>query len=91
MAYDITSPLVIGISSRALFDLEAENRIYEEEGLEAYIAFQREHENDILEPGTAFQLVKALLSLNRNKREVEVIVMNGKLIQIMIADRRIRN
>ena len=76
MAYDITSPLVIGISSRALFDLEAENRIYEEEGLETYIAFQREHENDILEPGTAFQLVKALLSLNRNKREVEVIVMS---------------
>ena len=36
MAYDITSPLVIGISSRALFDLEAENRIYEEEGLEIW-------------------------------------------------------
>ncbi len=33
MSYDLTQPLVIGISSRALFDLEEENRIFEERGL----------------------------------------------------------
>ena len=32
MAFSLTEPLVIGISSRALFDLEEENRIYEREG-----------------------------------------------------------
>ena len=32
MPYDLTEPLVIGISSRALFDLEAENAIFERDG-----------------------------------------------------------
>ena len=36
MPYDLTNYLVIGVSSRALFDLNFENEIYEKEGLEAY-------------------------------------------------------
>ena len=32
MSYDLSKPLVIGISSRALFNLEQENKIFEEEG-----------------------------------------------------------
>ena len=43
MAYDLGSPLVIGISSRALFDLEEENRIFETQGLEKYEEYQIEH------------------------------------------------
>ncbi len=78
MAYDLAGPLVIGISSRALFDLERENEIYETEGLPAYEAYQVEHENDILQKGSAFPLVKAFLELNRlqEQRLVEVIVMS---------------
>ena len=78
MAYDLTEPLVIGISSRALFDLEKENEIFEKEGLEAYAAYQIEHENDILPKGPAFALVEAFLNLNRlqEKRLVEVIIMS---------------
>ena len=78
MAFDLTSVLVIGISSRALFDLEASNRIFEEEGLEAYRRFQLEHEKEPLEKGTAFPLVEALLKLNEKagKKVVEVIVMS---------------
>ena len=78
MAYDLTSPLVIGISSRALFDLEQENNIFEEQGLAAYEAYQVAHENDILPEGPAFQLVKAFLGLNQLQQErlVEVIVMS---------------
>ncbi|MBO7390823.1 MAG: 5'-nucleotidase, partial [Clostridia bacterium] len=60
MAWDLSNKLVVGISSRALFDLETENRIFEEQGLDAYEAYQIEHEDDILKPGTAFPLVKAL-------------------------------
>ena len=45
MSYSLEERLVIGISSRALFDLEEENRVFEEEGLEAYSIYQREHEN----------------------------------------------
>ena len=40
MAYDLSRPLVIGISSRALFNLEQENKIYEEQGIEAYEEYQ---------------------------------------------------
>lgn len=79
MAFDLTNPLVIAISSRALFDLEEENRIYEEQGLDAYIAYQREHEEEILPPGPAFSLVKAFLNLNKlddSHRTVEVIIVS---------------
>lgn len=85
MTLDLSKLLVIGISSRALFDLEAENRVFEAEGLEAYRAYQKQHRDDIPIPGTAFPLVKALLQLNdlvrdRNghdmKRLVEVVLLS---------------
>ena len=64
MAYSLENRLIIGISTRALFDLRTENRIFEEEGVEAYAKYQREHETEILKPGPGFYLIKALLSLN---------------------------
>ena len=78
MPYDLTNPLVIGISSRALFDLEEENRIFEEQGLDAYEEYQVCHEKDILRKGAAFALAEAFLSLNslQEERLVEVIVMS---------------
>lgn len=76
MPYDLTRPLVIGISSRALFDLEAENRLYEEQGLAAYESYQVSHETVVLQKGAAFPLVRAFLELNslQEERLVEVIV-----------------
>lgn len=77
MAVILEDKLVIGVSSRALFDLEEENRIFEEQGLEAYSKYQTEHENDILKPGTAFPLVKALQKLNADGRYLtEIIIMS---------------
>ncbi len=79
MPYDLTNPLVIGISSRALFNLELENKIFDDEGPEKYEEYQVQHENEILQKGSAFQLVKAFLGLNKlipDKRLVEVIVMS---------------
>lgn len=79
MPYDLTAPLVIGISSRALFNLETENAVFEQHGLQAYADYQREHEKDLLLPGPAFQLVKAFLNLNQlrdDQRTVEVIIMS---------------
>ncbi len=77
MAIKLDDKLVIGVSSRALFDLEAENEIFEEKGLEAYSAYQREHEKDVLKPGTAFPLIKALQKLNADGRYLtEIIVMS---------------
>ena len=54
MSYDLSKPLVIGISSRALFNLEQENKIFEEQGVEAYEAYQVAHENEMLQKGAAF-------------------------------------
>ncbi|MCI8541552.1 MAG: 5'-nucleotidase [Erysipelotrichaceae bacterium] len=78
MAVSFENSLVIGISSRALFDLQKENEIYERDGLQAYADYQIAHENDVLKPGSGFPLVKALLQLNRQSQErlVEVIVMS---------------
>lgn len=79
MAYSLSDKLVIGISSRALFDLEHENKIHESDGTEAYAAYQRSHEDEPLKPGTAFPLIKALLALNQlitGRRLVEVVVIS---------------
>ncbi len=56
--------LMVGISSRALFDLEEANRIYEQEGLEAYCQYQLANENNVLHPGAGFTLVESLLALD---------------------------
>ncbi len=79
MAYDLTNYLVIGISSRALFDLSKENEIYEKQGLEAYCRYQLEHENDILQPGTGFALIEAMLKINQidsDNRHIEVVIVS---------------
>ena len=60
-----------------MFDLEDENQIFEQHGLKAYAQYQIEHENDILKPGTAFPLVKALQQLNSDNKDLtEIIVMS---------------
>ena len=79
MPYDLTNYLVIGVSSRALFDLSYENEIYEKEGLEAYCQYQLDHENDILKPGTGFALIEAMLNINKidpGVRRTEVVIIS---------------
>jgi len=77
MGSDPRSYLTIGISSRALFDLNAENQIFEADGIEAYRRYQIEHEDDVLRPGAGFPLVKGILALNKPKRrQSEVVVMS---------------
>jgi 5'-nucleotidase len=78
MAIDFSEVLVIGVSSRALFDLEMENTIFDTKGISSYRKYQLENESNLLLPGTAFYLVQSLLHLNNNakKRIVEVVVMS---------------
>lgn len=70
--------LVVGISSRALFDLEEENQLFNNQGIVEYRKLQREREEKILMPGAGFYVIKALLELNKlsDERLVEVIVMS---------------
>ena len=71
--------LVIAISSTALFDMRESHEIYESQGVAAYSKYQREHEDDILEPGEAFPLVTKLLRINEKlggEPRVEVILLS---------------
>lgn len=68
----------IGISTRALFDLEKEHQIFVEEGVSRYVDYQIAHEKDILRPGPAFALIQAFLGLNKisDERQIEVVIMS---------------
>lgn len=78
MPVDLSEILVVGVSTRALFNLEKENKVFEEEGIEAFRKYQLDNEDELLEAGTAFYLVRSLLELNKiaNRRIVEVVVMS---------------
>ena len=72
--------LVVAITARALFDLEKGHALFEDQGLEAYAKHQRTHEDDVLEPGIAFPLVRKLLALNEGAPaeapRVEVVLLS---------------
>ena len=70
--------LTVAVSSSALFDLTESDSIYQNEGLEAYRRYQIQHEEQVLEPGEGFLLVKKLLSLNDQLGDspVEVILLS---------------
>ncbi len=80
MPTDTPTPLVIAISSRALFDLEESHALFEREGVDAFAAYQRSREDDLLPPGIAFPLVRKLLALNADAPpavpHVEVILLS---------------
>lgn len=78
MAYDLSKVLVVGISTRALFDLEKDNEIYEEKGVEAYVKYQLDNVDNTLRPGTGFRLAKNILALNTGQpnKVVEVIILS---------------
>lgn len=71
--------LVVAISSRALFDLDNSHEIYEKHGIEAYSRHQIDHEDESLQPGAAYHLVRKLLALNNiniDEPRVEVILLS---------------
>ncbi len=79
MPEQLDDKLVIAISSRALFNLEESHKVYEEQGLQAYSAYQVEHEEQPLDPGEAFPLVHKLLRLNEqlgDNSQVEVVLLS---------------
>ena len=80
MAYNLNDKLVIAISSRALFDLEEENQIFEKDGLDAYYKYQLENEDKSLKKGTGYRLVENILKINSffssDERQVEVIILS---------------
>ncbi len=79
MSVSFDGTLIVAISSRALFDLEESHRVYEQEGVDAYCQYQIERENQVLDTGVAFSLVRKLLRLNEldaSKTTVEVVLVS---------------
>ncbi|MGH8690562.1 MAG: 5'-nucleotidase [Burkholderiales bacterium] len=77
MPYSVEGKLVVAISSRALFDFEEENRVFENDGEGAYIALQYARLDVSAREGVAFPLVKKLLAFNTpGQSRVEVVVLS---------------
>ncbi len=75
--------LKIAVSLKSLFDMELEDKIFKQEGLDAYIKYNEEHEKEILQPGTAFRLIKNLLALNTKENKIiEVLIMSRASVSI---------
>lgn len=77
MPLSLSDQLVVALSSRALFDFEEENRVFEERNDAAYMALQLERMEQPAKPGVAFPLVKKLLAFNADGRHrVEVVILS---------------
>ena len=76
---DLERALVVGVASSALFDLAESDAVFREKGEEEYREYQREHIDDVLEPGVAFPFIRRLLDLNDlsdRERLVEIVILS---------------
>ena len=77
MPVSLDGQLVVAISSRALFDFEEENKVFEQGDDRAYMKLQLERLEAPAKPGVAFSLVKKLLAFNdANTQRVEVVILS---------------
>jgi len=77
MPQTLSGKLVVAISSRALFDFEEENRVFEESDDRAYMELQLSRLDVPAQPGVAFPLVKKLLAFNTDgENRVAVVILS---------------
>lgn len=81
MAASLEGKLVVAISSRALFDFEEENQVFEHghgpHRDRAYMKLQLEKLDEPAKPGVAFSMVKKLLAFNDDQAQrVEVVILS---------------
>lgn len=77
MALTLDGKLVVAISSRALFDFEEENQVFERSDDRAYMELQLQRLDIPAKPGVAFSLVQKLLAFNDEAtRRVEVVILS---------------
>ena len=76
MPVTLDGQLVVAISSRALFDFEEENRVFEAHDDRAYMQLQLQRLDAAAKPGVAFSLVNKLLAFNAGAARVEVVILS---------------
>ncbi|WP_199438716.1 5'-nucleotidase [Vibrio owensii] len=78
-------PIVIAVSSSALFDTKEEELFFESNGVDAYKKYCIEHANVPFEKGSAYPLIKKLLHLNEvsdgERPVVEVVILSRNSAQ----------
>jgi 5'-nucleotidase len=76
MSTTLEGRLVVAISSRALFDFEEENRVFEANDDRAYMQLQLQRLEQPARAGVAFSLVNKLLAFNAATPRVEVVILS---------------
>jgi 5'-nucleotidase len=83
MPASLAGQLVVAISSRALFDFEEENQVFEARDDRAYMQLQLDRIEQPARPGVAFSLVNKLLAFNtavagavESQPRVEVVILS---------------
>jgi 5'-nucleotidase len=77
MGISLDGKLVVAISSRALFDFEEENEVFEQTDDTAYMRLQLARLDTPAKPGVAFSLVQKLLAFNTEASQtVEVVILS---------------
>ncbi len=76
MSVTLAGQLVVAISSRALFDFEEENRLFETKDDRAYMQLQLSKMDEAAKPGVAFSLTNKLLAFNACSPLVEVVILS---------------
>jgi 5'-nucleotidase len=77
MPASLSGRLVVAISSRALFDFEEENQLFEGTDDRAYMKLQLDKVDEPARPGVAFSLVRKLLAFNTPEHaRVEVVILS---------------
>jgi 5'-nucleotidase len=77
MSVSLDGKLVVAISSRALFDFEEENLVFEQGDDRAYMQLQLDRLETPAKPGVAFSLVQKLLAFNDDSAQrVEVVILS---------------
>ena len=76
MPTSLDGRLVVAISSRALFDFEEENRVFEGNDDRAYMQLQLDRLDVPARPGVAFSLVRKLLQFRDPAPRVEVVILS---------------
>jgi 5'-nucleotidase len=77
LAASLDNKLVVAISSRALFNFEEENALFDSGDARAYMQLQLERLDVPARPGIAFSLIKKLLAFNNaTAQRVEVVILS---------------
>lgn len=82
----VRDKIVIGVSTRAIFDLREEHELFIEKGIESYNEIQKKREDVLLRKGEAFHVIEKLLKINEEFGDevVKVVIISRNSPEISL-------